>query len=198
MPRLPRLHVPGGFYHVILRGNHRENIFSNVDDQLALNAIVAEAIEKYHARVHAFYWMSNHQHAFLQIHQIKVGKVVQRIAMRYSRYRHKKLRTTGHLFERRHRAFLVDADTYFLTLLRYIHLNPVEACMVASPMSIRGAAIMHIAELSVFRGSRLNLVWVCGARRWTVRTARINSLLVATIARLQKPIRNYFRRQILV
>jgi putative transposase len=130
MPRLPRLYVPGGCYHVILRGNHRENIFASADDRLALNAIVAEAIGKYHARVHAFCWMSNHLHALIQIADIPLGQVVQRIAMRYSRYRHKALHTTGHLFERRHRAFLVDVDTYFLTLLRYIHLNPVEAGMV--------------------------------------------------------------------
>ncbi len=133
MPRLPRLYVPGGFYHVILRGNHRENIFSCADDRLALNGFVAEAIEKYRARIHAFCWMTNHLHAFIQISQEPLGKVVQRIAMRYSRYRHKTLRTTGHLFERRHRAFLVDADTYFLSLLRYLHFNPVDARIVASP-----------------------------------------------------------------
>jgi REP element-mobilizing transposase RayT len=100
---------------------------------LVLNAIVAEAIEKYGARIHAFCWMTNHLHAVMQIAGTPLGRVVQRIAMRYSRYRHKQLRTTGHLFERRHRAFLIDVDTYFLALLRYVHLNPVEARMVTSP-----------------------------------------------------------------
>lgn len=58
---------------------------------------------------------------------------MQRIARRYSRYRHRRLRTTGHLFERRYKAWLIDADSYFVTLLRYIHLNPVKAHMVAHP-----------------------------------------------------------------
>jgi putative transposase len=57
MPRLPRLHVPGGCYHVILRGNHRENIFSCADDRLILNSIVADSIEKCGARVHAYCWI---------------------------------------------------------------------------------------------------------------------------------------------
>lgn len=57
---------------------------------------------------------------------------MQRIASRYSRYRHKQLRTAGHLFERRYNAKLVEADTYLLALLRYIHLNPVQAGMVAT------------------------------------------------------------------
>jgi REP element-mobilizing transposase RayT len=133
MPRHPRLYVPGGFYHVTLRGNHRENIFSTAEDRRKLNAIVAEALAKYGARLHLFCWMTNHLHALLQIGEVKVGKVVQRIATRYSRYRHKQLRTSGHLFERRHDARLVDADSYFIALLRYIHLNPVEARMVVSP-----------------------------------------------------------------
>jgi putative transposase len=141
MPRLPRLHVPGSFYHVILRGNHRENLFSSTDDRLRLNAIVAEATKKYSAQIHAFCWMTNHLHALMRIGEIKVGKVVQRIAMRYSRYRHKQLRTTGHLFERRYHSFLVDADAYFTSLLRYIHRNPIEARMATTLDEGRGAGL---------------------------------------------------------
>jgi REP element-mobilizing transposase RayT len=50
MPRLPRLHVPGGCYHVILRGNHREDLFATADDRYQLNGIVAQVMEKYQAR----------------------------------------------------------------------------------------------------------------------------------------------------
>ena len=130
MPRLPRLHVSGGCYHVILRGNHREDLFGTAHDRHQLNQIVAEALTKYGARLFAFCWMSNHLHALVQIGEPPLGKLMQRIAMRYSRYRHKQLGTTGHLFERRHRAWLVETDAYFITLLRYIHLNPVSAGMV--------------------------------------------------------------------
>jgi hypothetical protein len=44
-----------------------------------------------------------------------------------------RLETTGHLFEKRYHALLVDADEYLLALLRYIHLNPVRASLVSSP-----------------------------------------------------------------
>lgn len=132
MPRPPRLHVAGGCYHVILRGNHRESIFSTATDRLVLNAYVAEAIEIYRARVHAFCWMTNHLHALIQVAELPLGLLVKRFATRYSRYRHKQLRTTGHLFERRYKAWLVDVDTYFLALLRYIHRNPMDAGMVST------------------------------------------------------------------
>jgi putative transposase len=133
MPRPARLHVPGGYYHVILRGNHREALFGHTRDRHALNDIVADVVRRFEVRIHAFCWMSNHLHALLQIADRPLGQVMQRIAVRYSRYRHKSLRTTGHLFERRYRAKLVDVDAYFLTLLRYIHLNPVKARMVSDP-----------------------------------------------------------------
>jgi REP element-mobilizing transposase RayT len=130
MPRLPRLHVPGGCYHAILRGNHREALFATPRDRQMLGEIVEEAVGKLGVRVHAFCWMTNHLHVLVQIGEQPLGKVMQRIAMRYSRYRHRELHTSGHLFERRHRAWLVEADRYFVALLRYIHLNPVAANMV--------------------------------------------------------------------
>jgi putative transposase len=132
MPRLPRLHVPGGCYHVILRGNHREPLFGSTADRDRLAALVAEALLAHNARVHAFCWMTNHLHVLMQISDRPLGKLVQRIAVRYAKHRHRQMRTSGHLFERRYRAWLIDADAYFITLLRYIHLNPVKAGIVQS------------------------------------------------------------------
>ena len=84
MPRPPRLHVPGGHDHVILRGNHREPLFDSPADREALGDIVAKVIERFDARVHAFCWMTNHLHLLMQIDQQPLGKPMQRIAMRYS------------------------------------------------------------------------------------------------------------------
>lgn len=133
MPRPPRLHVPGGCYHVVLRGNHQESLFGRAADRRVLNDIVAEALAKFDGRIHAFCWMTNHLHALVQVANSPLGKIVKCIATRYARYRHKALDTGGHLFERRHTAKLVDVDNYFLTLLRYIHLNPVKGGMVNDP-----------------------------------------------------------------
>jgi len=44
MPRLPRLHIPGGYYHVMLRGNHRENLFTTPYDRDVLNDVVGLAL----------------------------------------------------------------------------------------------------------------------------------------------------------
>lgn len=133
MARKPRIHIPGAFYHVTLRGNHRQDIFFCDAHRRWLDDIVAEAIQRFKARVHAYCWMSNHVHLLIQVGESPLGRVMLRIASMYARRVQRHLLTTGHLFERRYHAILVDADEYLLTLLRYIHLNPVRAGMVSTP-----------------------------------------------------------------
>jgi REP element-mobilizing transposase RayT len=133
MARRLRLHVPGGFYHVTLRGNHRQPIFFSHADRDLLDVVVAEALNQLSARLHAYCWMTNHIHLLVQVADAPLGRLMMRIASRYARSVQASLGTTGHLFERRYHDMLVDADNYLLTLIRYIHLNPVRAGLVADP-----------------------------------------------------------------
>lgn len=127
MPRRPRIHVPGGFYHVTLRGNHRQPIFHSDADPLLLNKIVARALEKFDARLHAYCWMSNHLHFLIQVGIEPLARPMRQIAAEFARAMQIKLTTTGHFFERRYHATLIEATDYLFTVLRYIHRNPVEA-----------------------------------------------------------------------
>lgn len=127
MGRPLRLHLPGGFYHTTLRGNHREPIFSVDLDRRLLNSIVAAALEKQDARIHAYCWMTNHLHLLVQVGEAPLAGLMRRIASGYARTYQSNRQTTGHLFEKRYHAVLVDADAYLLALVRYIHLNPVRA-----------------------------------------------------------------------
>jgi putative transposase len=133
MPRPLRIHVPAAFYHVTLRGNHRQNIFFSPADRRLFEDITCEVLERFAARLHAYCWMTDHVHMLLQVGDAPLGRLMLRIAGRYARSIQKHLRTTGHLFEKRYHPILVDADEYLLELLRYIHLNPVRAHMVDHP-----------------------------------------------------------------
>lgn len=134
MARRPRLHAPGGFYHVTLRGNHRQRIFFRDEDKDLLDGLVAESLDQFAARLHAYCWMPNHLHLLVQVSDAPLGRLVHRIASTYARTVQLRINTTGHLFERRYHAVLVDADNYLLTLVRYIHLNPVKAGIVRDPV----------------------------------------------------------------
>ena len=133
MPRSPRIHAPGAMYHVTLRGNHRQDIFFTSDDRSLLTRIIREIIVDCGAQLHAYCYMTNHLHALLRVSDTPLSKVMLLVAGRYARRVQARLQTTGHLFEKRYHALLVDADQYLLTLLRYIHLNPVRARLVSSP-----------------------------------------------------------------
>jgi putative transposase len=133
MPRPLRIHVPGAFYHVTMRGNHRQNIFFSPADRRLFDDITAEVLERFAARLHAYCWMTNHVHMLIQVSDAPLGKLMLRIAGRFARTVQRHLHTTGHLFEKRYHPILVDADQYLLELLRYIHLNPVRAHMVEHP-----------------------------------------------------------------
>ena len=133
MPRSPRIHAPGALYHVTLRGNHRQDIFFTLDDRSLLTRIVRDVIVDCGAQLHAYCYMTNHVHALLQVSDTPLSKIMLLVAGRYARSVQARLQTTGHLFEKRYHALLVDADEYLLTLLRYIHLNPVRANLVSSP-----------------------------------------------------------------
>jgi len=133
MPRRPRIHVPGAFYHATLRGNHQQDIFVATHDRALLNVIVARSIEKYGARLHAYCWMRNHLHLLVQIGTEPLSNPMRDIAGEFARAMQAKIPTTGHFFERRYFANLVDTDVYLKELVRYIHLNPVNAGLVDDP-----------------------------------------------------------------
>lgn len=133
MARRLRLHVPGGFYHVTLRGNHRCPIFFCNSDRELFEMILAGSLGRWSARLHAYCWMTNHVHMLIQVSDTSLGRIMLRTASAYARKVQFRLQTTGHLFERRFHAVLVDTDAYLLTLLCYIHMNPVRAGLVSDP-----------------------------------------------------------------
>jgi len=158
MPRKPRLHVPGGLYHVILRGNDRQAIFFDQEDRRRWESLIAEALAVHRHRIHAYCWMTNHIHLAIQSHEAPLAGFVRTVASRYARSTNKKLKRTGHLFERRHRAILVQADSYLTELVRYIHLNPLRAAMVETITDYPWCS--HRAYLSGNPPDWLTIDWV--------------------------------------
>jgi REP element-mobilizing transposase RayT len=133
MARKPRIHVPHGVYHVMLRGNNKQKIFFNNADFCRLSLLLQEATIRFECRIHAFCFMNNHIHLALQVGEIPLSKIMQNVGFRYARWLNKQQNRIGHLFQGRYRAILVDHEKYLLTLIRYIHLNPVKAKLVEHP-----------------------------------------------------------------
>jgi putative transposase len=133
MARKPRIHTPGGLYHVILRGNAGNVISKEDQDYDHLCLLIQIGTERYSHRIHAFCFMTNHIHLAIQVAQIPLSKIMHNLAFRYTQWMNKRNNSTGHIFQGRYKAILVDAENYLLELVRYIHLNPVRAKLVTFP-----------------------------------------------------------------
>src|SRR5712691_2327064 len=160
MARKPRLHVPGGLYHVCLRGNARQDVFFVPEDRHYFYGLLAEGVTRFGYRVHAFCLMTNHLHLALQAGESSLSAGMQNLAFRYTRYLNTRLKRVGHVFQGRFKAYLVDQDRYGLTLVRYIHLNPVRAGMVRTPGAY--AFSSHRAYLGREAVPWLTTDWVLG------------------------------------
>lgn len=170
MARKPRLHVPGGLYHVILRGNARQDMFFSPQDRHTFYELMAEGVTRFGYRVHAFCLMTNHLHLALQAGDQPLSAGMQNLAFRYTRYLNARLKRVGHLFEGRFKAYLVDRDRYGLALVRYIHLNPVRARIVQQPTAYPYSS--HRAYLGREDLPWLTTDWVLGQFGTRIGVAR--------------------------
>jgi putative transposase len=170
MARKPRIHYPCAFYHVILRGNARQDIFFDEKDRYRFYLLMQEGAVRYGHRIHAFCLMSNHIHLLVQVADVPLSRIMQNLSFRYTRWANWKQERSGHLFQGRYKAVLVDGDEYLLELVRYLHLNPVRAGMTKDPFEYPWSS--HRA----YCGGE-NIPWLCtdltlsafGRRRDTAR-----------------------------
>lgn len=133
MARRPRIEFEGAFYHVITRGNQRQKIFKDKDDFLKYLEILFNYKIRYKYFLYAYVLMNNHIHLLVETQETPLSKILQGINQSYTTYFNRKYKTVGHLFQGRYKAILCDRDEYLLSLVKYIHLNPVRAKIVKFP-----------------------------------------------------------------
>ncbi len=130
MPRKAREKSSTGIYHVILRGINRQRIFEDDEDYEKLLETLKDYKEKSSYEIYAYCFMSNHVHILLKEEQEELGTIFRRIGATYVYWYNWKYNRRGHLFQGRYKSETVETDRYFLTVLRYIHQNPLKAGMV--------------------------------------------------------------------
>jgi len=133
MARPLRITFPGAFYHVTSRGNERKAVFKSKRDRERFLEYLESATERYGALIHAFCLMENHYHLLLETPVGNLPRIMRHINGAYTTYFNVKRQRSGHLFQGRYKAILVEKDAYAKELSRYIHLNPVRANIVKTP-----------------------------------------------------------------
>ena len=133
MARPLRLEYEGALYHVTSRGNERGKIFFTESDSRKFLDYVRGAVRKYGIIIHGYVLMTNHYHLLLETPQANLSKAMHHLNGAYTTYINIKRKRSGHLFQGRYKAIIVDRDSYLGELSRYIHLNPVRANLVSKP-----------------------------------------------------------------
>jgi len=124
MSRRQRLHIPRGTYYVVQRGSAHQPIFSTPKDYSVFECLLAAGLRRNGTTVHAYCWTPQAIHLLLQIDEISVGRFMQGLTSRYARSIHQQVGESGHFFQQRYQATLLDAETYLLKLMNYIHYIP--------------------------------------------------------------------------
>jgi putative transposase len=137
MARPLRIKYPGAFYHVTSRGNEQKDVYKSQRDREKFLEYLESSTERYGAVFHAYCLMSNHYHLLLETPAGNLSQIMRHINGAYTTYFNIKRKRSGHLFQGRYKAILVEIDEYAMELTRYIHLNPVRVGMVSRPEEYR-------------------------------------------------------------
>jgi len=138
-----RIAYPGAFYHITSRGNEKKKIFKRQSDRKKFISYLESATERYGALIHVFCLMTNHYHILMETPSGNISQIMQHINGAYTTYFNAKRQRSGHLFQGRYNAILVDINEYAKELSRYIHLNPVRAGMVDIPEQYRWSSYQY-------------------------------------------------------
>jgi putative transposase len=133
MVRPLRIEYPGAAYHVTARGDRREPIAKDDADRTQFLDILGHALQRFDAQAWAYCLMGNHYHLVLHTQEANLSRLMRQINGVYTQSFNRRHGLTGHLFQGRFKAILVDRDSYLLEVCRYVDLNPVRARLVKRP-----------------------------------------------------------------
>lgn len=135
---IQRIDVPEIPYHVFARGNNKEAIFIDEIDRLFYLKALREARKQFQYVLYTYALMNNHFHLMLKMLQgFRLANLMHHVQLRYAAYFCRRYRRVGHVFQSRYHSNLIETDRYFLTVDRYIHLNPVRAGLAEKPEDFR-------------------------------------------------------------
>ena len=127
MPRMARKASNTKVYHVILRGNDKQDIFFDEQDYKKILKEIVNTKEKYKYELYAYCLMTNHVHLIIFDKNDMLPKIMQSLEVAYSAYFSKKYEKTGHLFQNRFLSKDIETSEYLMQVCRYIHQNPIKA-----------------------------------------------------------------------
>jgi len=130
MPRQARLDIPGALHHIMMRGINKAKIFCDDQDRAKFLERLGQNILEADSSIFAWALLDNHVHLLFGSGRQGISSVMRKLLTWYAQYFNRRYRRNGHLFQNRYKSILCEKESYLLTLIRYIHLNPVRANII--------------------------------------------------------------------
>ncbi len=131
MPRKARIDAPGALHHIIVRGIARRKVFDDNTDRDFFVERLGSVLSDTETQCFAWALIPNHFHFLLKTGATPIATVMKRLLTGYAMHYNRRHNRHGHLFQNRYKSILCQEDSYLLELVRYIHLNPLRAKLVA-------------------------------------------------------------------
>ncbi|HDZ89133.1 MAG TPA: transposase [Deltaproteobacteria bacterium] len=131
MPRIARLDTPGLLHHIMIRGIERRKIFNDDTDRENFIERLSALLPETKTKCYAWSFLSNHAHFLLRSGPAGIAALMRRLLTGHAVYYNRRHKRHGQLFQNRYRSIICQEDAYLLELVRYIHLNPLRAKVVA-------------------------------------------------------------------
>lgn len=144
MPRQARKKSYNGVYHIMLRGINKQTIFEDDEDKLKFLETLKKYKEVCKYELYSYCLMDNHIHLLFKETEESVSEVIKRISSRYVYWYNMKYDRCGHLFQDRFKSETVENPTYFFTVLRYIHQNPLKAGLATNVFESKWTSINEL------------------------------------------------------
>ncbi len=130
MPRKARKRSASGIYHIVTRGINRQDIFHEDEDYRHYLQILKQIKREDKCEIYGYCLMTNHVHLLIKEENEDISKIMKRIGVKYAGWYNWKYERSGHVFQGRFKSECVEDENYLLTVIRYIHANPVKAGIV--------------------------------------------------------------------
>jgi putative transposase len=149
MARPLRLEHEDALWHVTSRGNEKKDIFRDDLDRERFVLMLSQSVIRFGWRLLSWVLMSNHYHLIIQTPQPNLSRGMHWLNGRYAQWFNRRHERCGHLFQGRFHGALIDKDSYFLSVVRYVVLNPVRAGLVDRPDEWRWSSYRQSAGLEL-------------------------------------------------
>lgn len=171
MARPLRIEYPEAVYHVTSRGNGRSKIFAGDQNRGKFLAVLDSVVTRYNWLCYTYCLMGNHYHLLIETPDTNLSIGMRQLNGVYTQSYNRRHKKTGHVFQGRYKAILIQKENHLIELCRYVALNPVRATMAERPEDWKWssyAATCGLKKASEF----LKVEWILGQFGDEVGTAQ--------------------------